>query len=165
MKFISSFSAIIAALLLNSNSMEAEAKDHLRNLRRNNKNRKLKPNKKGFNTGTSTNSSLIEAAPHKPQKIIGGDAVTAGSYRYPWFTRMMFYNSWGGCGGMLVAPEYVLTAAHCVGGFNGVQVGALCPEDPNNCGQVSGLYYFSSFNLYAMALFWLDVDCLPCPLF
>jgi len=69
--------------------------------------------------------------------IIGGDEVTAGTY--PWFARATNGNSWGGCGGSLVAPGYVLTAAHCVGGFDGFQIGALCfPYSENdNCDQVS----------------------------
>ena len=35
-----------------------------------------------------------------------------------------------------VAPEYVLTAAHCVGVFNKFEIGALC-NDNDNCGQFS----------------------------
>lgn len=40
---------------------------------------------------------------------------------------------------MLVAKEYVLTAAHCMrsGGASGlaVQIGAVCPNSNNNCEQ------------------------------
>ena len=92
--------------------------------------------------------------------IIGGeDAPTDGSNLYPWFTLMMTSNgggldlfglgdwTWAGCGGVLVSPEYVLTDAFCVDGpggggvadANGVFVGALCPNEENNCGQVSDL--------------------------
>lgn len=42
-------------------------------------------------------------------------------------------------GGMLVAKEYVLTAAHCASSIDAssltVQVGAVCPYSSNNCGQ------------------------------
>ena len=37
---------------------------------------------------------------------------------------------------LLLAPEYVLTAAHCVGVFNKFEIGALCNDD-DNCGQFS----------------------------
>jgi hypothetical protein len=69
-------------------------------------------------------------------RIIGGTEVPLSTDRYPWFTLMLSGPNFRVCGGMLVAPEYVLTAAHCVGAFDGVQVGALCPDEADNCGQV-----------------------------
>jgi len=48
-------------------------------------------------------------------RIVGGEKVDANVY--PWFARAYFFpqgGSWGGCGGSLVTPEYVLTAAHCI---------------------------------------------------
>jgi len=76
-----------------------------------------------------------------PSRIIGGEPAPPGLY--PWFVRFIYSSNedWAGCGGMLVAPEIVLTAAHCVfpntdlsASVLSVQVGAVCPEEADNCG-------------------------------
>ena len=50
------------------------------------------------------------------QRIVGGSYVKANTY--PWFTMLgfnYFFSFWRqGCGGALVSPEWVLTAAHCI---------------------------------------------------
>lgn len=67
--------------------------------------------------------------------IIGGDPVSPGTY--PWFASAMI-GDFQICGGMLVASEYVLTAAHCVGSFDAFDIGSLC-NSSGNCGQPSEL--------------------------
>lgn len=64
-------------------------------------------------------------------RIVGGEPVP--SRTYPWFSLPVADNMIVGCGGMLVAPEFVLTTAMCKD-YNTIAIGVLCLAN-DNCGQ------------------------------
>ena len=64
--------------------------------------------------------------------IVWGSNVAAGEY--PWYALAP-----NGCGGFLVAPEFILTAAHCAAVVQYFHIGALCggftKPTGSNCGE------------------------------
>jgi len=59
------------------------------------------------NTGTNTTDTFVM----RLARMVGGANVKMPK-RYPWFTQIMNGTNWV-CGGALIAPDLVLTAAHC----------------------------------------------------
>ena len=57
-----------------------------------------------------------------PQPVVGGTQVAAGDWDDA--AAIVFYGSWVGCTGTLIAPDVVLTAGHCVGGISHVILGS-----------------------------------------
>lgn len=106
-------------------------------------------------------AKAIEANFHEngPGKIINGEDVPPGEY--PWFTRFVnkFDFEWEGCGGSLITPEFVLTAAHCISPNTdldetnlAVEIGRYCTDDISNCGEpfetinVADVYVIPSYD-------------------
>ena len=85
----------------------------------------------------------IVKLPARTSKIIDGSEVSEAG-KYPWYSLLQYdfggSYSWAGCGGTLVSPEFILTAAHCINeytsSFGAVWIGALTLDDGNG-GQYS----------------------------
>lgn len=62
---------------------------------------------------TASSTAAAATLPSFPAvpRIVGGDKVSSPT-KYPWFVSIRFNGS--ACGGSLIAPRVVLTAAHCL---------------------------------------------------
>ncbi|MGC4745132.1 S1 family peptidase [Micromonospora sp. DT201] len=65
-------------------------------------------------------ASGASAAPPGPQPIIGGTTVSSA----PWAAAVLSNGSFT-CSGSVIAPQWVLTARHCISGTMSVRVGSV----------------------------------------
>ena len=77
--------------------------------------------------GRSDSDTTENSHQHHRRTIIGGSNASSGRYSYFASLRAVFNGATGShfCGGAVIAPKVILTAAHCVGGKYAKQVRAV----------------------------------------
>lgn len=68
---------------------------------------------------------------NKKRRIVGGQETKVN--QYPWMA-LLTYGGRFYCGGSLINDRYVLTAAHCVSGFNKNRIGVTLLEHDRSSG-------------------------------
>jgi len=81
--------------------------------------------------GNENVTSSTPSSTPSVKKIIGGKIVVRGSRDY-----VAQFSDGPGCGGMLIAPNIILTAAHCRGGFKNALLGFYDYNNPGNYEQI-----------------------------
>ncbi|MDG4807104.1 trypsin-like serine protease [Micromonospora sp. WMMD1120] len=91
-------------------------------------------------------SSGAVAAPAGPQPIIGGETVSSA----PW-AAAVFSNGSFTCSGSVIAPQWVLTARHCISGTMSVRIGSVYRTSGGVTRTVSATYTRSDLALMRLS--------------
>ena len=115
----------------------------------------------------SAQVTTTSASSSSRRTIVGG--TVAESTRYPYFVRLEYYGDLG-CGGTLVWPDFVLTAAHCTEAVRSSIVAVLGTNDNNHDEQRRSIRriqlhpsYDDPTREYDMALLQLDEPVMDTP--
>ena len=108
----------------------------------------------GFHFTMGSSSEPISALQHRDleSRVIGG--TIANSARFPYYTFIKSYSQYGdggSCGGSLIAPDMVLTAAHCLGS-DGFSTSSILGIDVF---VNSTTYKYSEYEYYREATKWV----------
>ena len=133
--------ALLLKLSLAKNDVDMSLRRRAGDAESDGRDRRAAKDSGGIYSRISTNLKL-------EKRIVGGEDVLidTASSGYPWYSAMFKTGSrerWGGCGGTLIGPWYVLTAAHCVSSTDpdkyAWDIGAYCSRDDraNNCNQTA----------------------------
>jgi len=82
-------------------------------------------------TAAARSGSGIELGPEREPEVVGGTLVSQGSWRDAAAVYFGPRNQGPSCTGVLVAPNVVLTAGHCLGGITEVLLGATSWVEPD----------------------------------
>jgi len=76
--------------------------------------------------GNDNNKTMATQGSDRVKRIIGGTLAERGKYNY-----VAQFSRGPACGGMLIAPNIILTSAHCKGGFRSAYLGFYDYNSPN----------------------------------